>query len=490
MSIYSTKVKFNGAFQIALNEDFKSSTEPFLRFATQEKLSEECCICWDILVDRNGTSVEVTFLKCGHFLHTTCFNKHIDMISDTGIKNCPYCRFVLNKRSIDYLIDAISAENEEDTILALKAINTDDEVQSLEFLNHPNSIICASWLKSPNKILARTFLQIFGAIVHFWRKNGESPIENCIRHILNALSPFDFLRILEYEVRNNLELSLKIFYHVLECYYEQFDKLALFRGSGSDIPEEANKNRKNLRYITKRVSRLLDEYSTRNVLNQDYIDYLIGIKHLQKFDLECFLHNQLFTKIIHSLEKGIIPDKRDTDLFKSFFNDFDICSMSKDYAILSGHLYSDIDFFSKCFNLEIRPPRESHLFERWRYFVTTVLEVYKMFILRGQFEELKFPFDFSYIECFTPVPDTCFSFIDWWLRHTQKGYFDRFIDVESKRSIIDKIKSIIRKVDADKDIKKSILKDVQKEIGAIYDKRRLEMIQDGIFLDIYDDDNY
>jgi len=490
MSITTTVTFVNSAFQIAQIEDFKSSTKSFFMFATPEKLSEECFICSDILVDRNGAPVEVSFLKCGHFLHTTCFNKHIDMISDTGIKNCPYCRFVLNKRSIDYLIDAISAGNEEDTILALKAINTDDEVQSLEFLNHPNSIICASWLKSPNKILARTFLQIFGAIVHFWRKNGESPIENCIRHILNALSPFDFLRILEYEVRNNLELSLKIFYHVLECYYEQFDKLALFRGSGSDIPEEANKNRKNLRYITKRVSRLLYEYSTRNVLNQDYIDYLIGIKHLQKFDLECFLHNQLFTKIIHSLEKGIIPDKRDTDLFKSFFNDFDICSMSKDYAILSGHLYSDIDFFSKCFNLEIRPPRESHLFERWRYFVTTVLEVYKMFILRGQFEELKFPFDFSYIECFTPVPDTCFSFIDWWLRHTQKGYFDRFIDVESKRSIIDKIKSIIRKVDADKDIKKSILKDVQKEIGAIYDKRRLEMIQDGIFLDIYDDDNY
>jgi len=490
MSITTTVTFVNSAFQIAQIEDFKSSTKSFFMFATPEKLSEECFICSDILVDRNGAPVEVSFLKCGHFLHTTCFNKHIDMISDTGIKNCPYCRFVLNKRSIDYLIDAISAGNEEDTILALKAINTDDEVQSLEFLNHPNSIICASWLKSPNKILARTFLQIFGAIVHFWRKNGESPIENCIRHILNALSPFDFLRILEYEVRNNLELSLKIFYHVLECYYEQFDKLALFRGSGSDIPEEANKNRKNLRYITKRVSRLLYEYSTRNVLNQDYIDYLIGIKHLQKFDLECFLHNQLFTKIIHSLEKGIIPDKRDTDLFKSFFNDFDICSMSKDYAILSGHLYSDIDFFSKCFNLEIRPPRESHLFERWRYFVTTVLEVYKMFILRGQFEELKFPFDFSYIECFTPVPDTCFSFIDWWLRHTQKGYFDRFIDVESKRSIIDKIKSIIRKIDADKDIKKSILKDVQKEIGAIYDKRRLEMIQDGIFLDIYDDDNY
>ena len=485
MSIFSTNVTLvDSAFQIALNEDFKSSTEPFLRLATHEKLSEECIICMDNLVDRDGTSVEVSFLKCGHFLHTTCFNKHIDMFSHTGVKNCPYCRFVLNKRIIDYLIDAISAENDEDTILALKGINTDDEVQSLEFLNHPDSIICASWLKSPNKILARTFLQIFGAIVRFWRKNGESPIENCIRHILNALSPFDFLKILEYEVRNNLELSLKIFYDVLECFYESFDKLALFRGSGSDIPEEANKNRKNLRYITKRVSRLLDEYSTRNVLKQDYIDCLNLIKHLQKCDLECFLHNQLFTKIIHSLEKGIIPDKRDTDLFKSFFNDFDICSMSNDYAFLSGCLYSDIDFFNKCFNLEIRPPRESHLFERWRYFVSTVLEVFKMFILRGQFEELKFPFDLSYIECFTPVPDTCFSFIEWWLRHSHKGYFDKLIDTESKKTIIDKIKSILRKVDADKDIKNSILKDVQKEIGAIYDKRSLEMIQDDIYLDI------
>ena len=485
MSIFSTNVTLvDGAFQIAQIEDFKSSTEPFLRFATQEKLSEECIICMDSLVDRNGASVEVSFLKCGHFLHTTCFNKHIDMNSHNGVKNCPYCRFVLNKRSIDYLIDAISAENEEDTILALKGINTDDEVQSLEFLNHPDSIICASWLKSPNKILARTFLQVFGGIVNFWRKNGESPIENCIRHILNALSPFDFLKILEYEVRNNLELSLKIFYDVLECFYESFDKLALFRGSGSDIPEEANKNRKNLRYITKRVSRLLDEYSTRNILKQDYIDCLDLIKYLQKCDLECFLHNQLFTKIIHSLEKGIIPDKRDTDLFKSFFNDFDICSMSNDYAFLSGCLYSDIDFFNKCFNLEIRPPRESHLFERWRYFVSTVLEVFKMFILRGQFEELKFPFDLSYIECFTPIPDTCFSFIEWWLRHSHKGYLDKFIDTESKKTIIDKIKSILRKVDADKDIKNSILKDVQKEIGAIYDKRSLEMIQDDIYLDI------
>jgi len=402
----------------------------------------------------------------------------------------------IKKRIIDYLIDAISAENEEDTILALKAINTDEIVQSFEFLIRQNTLICASWLKSPNKILARTFLQIFGAIVRIWRKNREMYIEYCIKGILNSLSPFDFLKILEYEVRNNLELSLEIFYNVLECFYETFDKLArfkcdklaLFRGHiDSYIPEEANKNRKNLRYITKRVSRLLDEYSTRNVLKQDYIDCLFEIKHLQKCDLECFLRNQLFTKIIHSLEKDIIPDKRDTDLLMSFFNDIEIFSKSNDFSWRS---YRDIDFFSKCFNLEIRPPRESHLFERWRYFVTTVLEVYKMFILRGQFEELKFPFDFSYIECFTPVPDTCFSFIDWWLRHTQKGYFDRFIDVESKRSIIDKIKSIIRKVDADKDIKKSILKDVQKEIGAIYDKRRLEMIQDGIFLDIYDDDNY
>lgn len=489
MSIFSTNVTLvDGAFQIAQIEDFKSSTEPFLRFATQEKLSEDCIICMDTLVDRNGTSVEVSFLKCGHFLHTTCFNKHIDMISHTGVKNCPYCRFVLNKRSIDYLIDAISAENEEDTILALKGINTDDEVQSLEFLNHPNSIICASWLKSPNKILARTFLQVFGAIVNFWRKNSESPIENCIRHILNALSPFDFLKILEYEVRNNLELSLKIFYNVLECFYESFDKLALFRGSDSDIPEEANKNRKNLRYITIRVSRLLDEYSTRNILNQDYISCLVGIKHLQMSDLECFLHNQLFTKIIHSLEKCIIPDKRDTDLFKSFFNDFDIYSLSNDYYILSRYLYSDVDFFSKCFNLEIRPPRESSLFERWRYFVSTVLEVFKMFILRGQFEELKFPFDLSYIECFTPVPDTCFSFIEWWLKHTQKGYFDKFIDTESKSTIIDKIKSILRNVDDDKYIKKSILKDVQKEIGAIYDKRSKEMIQDDLYLELNDND--
>ena len=162
--------------------------------------------------------------------------------------------------------------------------------------------------------------------------------------------------------------------------------------------------------------------------------------------------------------------------------------MSNDYAFLSGCLYSDIDFFSKCFNLKIRPPRESHLFERWRYFVSTVLEVFKMFILRGKFEELKFQFDLSYIECFTPVPDTCFSFIDWWLSHTQKGYFDKFIDVESKSTIIDKIKSILRKVDDDDYIKKSILKDVQKEIGAIYDKRSLEIIHEDLYLGIYDDD--
>jgi len=106
-----------------------------------------------------------------------------------------------------------------------------------------------------------------------------------------------------------------------------------------------------------------------------------------------------------------------------------------------------------------------------------------MFILRGEFSL----FDLSYIDCFTPIPDTCFSFIDWWRSHTQKGYFDRFIDVESKSTIIDKIKSILRKVDARTRIKKSILKDVQKEIGAIYDKRELEMIQDYLISD-YDGD--
>ncbi len=458
MFIYSTNVTFvNSAFQIALNEDFKSSTKPFLRFATQDKLSQECFICSDNLVDRSGASVEVSFLKCGHFLHTTCFNKHIDMNSHNGVKNCPYCRFVLNKRSIDYLIEAISAENEEDTILSLKGINTDDDIQSHELPIHRYTLICASWLKSHNKILARTFLQIFGAIVRFWRKTGDYLNEILIHYILNDVSLFDFLRILEYEVRNNLELSLEIFYNILKCFYESFDKLARFKCDklaqfrehiNSYIPEEANKNRKNLRYITKRVSRLLDEYSTRNVLKQDYIDCLVEIKHFQKCDLECFLRNQLFTKIIHSLEKGIIPDKRDTDLFKSFFNDFDIYSVSNDILSKFRSYYSDINFFRKCFNLEIRPPRESHLFERWRYFVSTVLEVFKMFILRRQFtREFKDGFDLSYIECFTPIPDTCLSFIDWWLRYTRQGYFDRFIIFESKSAIIDKIKSILRNVD-------------------------------------------
>jgi len=433
----------NGKFKLSpLGSQVLS--KPYLRFATPEKLAEDCTICFDSLVSKEEDSTQLSFLRCGHFMHLSCFKKYIEyieMFSYTGDIRCHLCRSSLNKRAIEYIIEAIAAENEEDAIWALRSINANVEIQSLELITQDQCISCVSWVKSSNKELARAFLQILGIMIKkFYRKTRPDEYlsleNNPLYHILLLISPFDVLKIVEYEVKNNLDLSIKVLYQVLWCFYDQDDPFLLLKGSTEKDLVEANTNRKNLRYITKKVSRLLKEYFKDKTCSEEtshlcrewdeYISYRDAIERYQKCDLKYFLQTRLFIKISERLSDGIIPDRKDIDLFKSIFVDF---KKKPDY-ITYHLLFSKTDhygdtFFQQVFNTEIRPARDSPLFTDWSYFVKSFLQVFKNIIGGGRIDgapsSLSYSLEIDYFHCFTALPATCFSFINWWLKTLKKS---------------------------------------------------------------------
>jgi len=439
MAIYETNISIvNGVFQITPTEDsessiFQSSAEPFLRFATQEKLAEDCPICMDDLVSKDEPSTQVSFLKCGHFMHTQCIDNYIYMNFVLN-STCPCCRTVLFKKAIDYFLEAISAESESETIVALKKIRLQTDIGTL--LNRTDEHLqqCISWLKSPNKELARSFLCIFNMMLDYRGENGSAhfyePFSNEIQFILREVSAFDIFKILEYEVRNDLEISIKILYKVLDCFYSVDSNFILFGGDRFS-EEKLNYHRKNLVHITKKVSRLICGFFENKKLSQDtlqfyhdwvdYINHLEAIKHLRRCDIKWHLQFCLFRKINQSLVRNVIPDEVDVDMLRSAFANFAGNPNSATYRIF---LHNNEHFFDLAFSLDLRPPTDSPLFGRWSHFVKIVLGIYKGFIEARHLDYyfgFIYDFKFSHIECFTPLQETCIEFLDWWLEQLKKG---------------------------------------------------------------------
>jgi len=452
MAIYETNISIvNGVFQITPTEDFESSifqssTEPFLRFATQENLADNCPICRDDLVSKDEPSTQVSFLKCGHFMHTQCIDNYI---YSNFVRNstCPVCRTVLFKKAIDYFLEAISAESESGTIVALEQIRLQTDIGTL--LNRTDEHLqqCISWLKSPNKELARSFLYIFKMMLDYTGENGldrvYEPFSNEIQFILREVSAFDIFKILEYEVRNDLEISINVFYKVLDCFYSVDGNFILFGGDRFS-EEKLNYHRKNLVYLTKKVSGLICGCFQNKKLRQhdwvDYIDHLEAINHLRRCDIKWHLQFCLFRKINQSLVRNVIPDEGDVYMLRSAFSGN---PNSATYHIL---LFYNEHFFDLAFSLDLRPPTDSPLFGRWSHFVKIVLDIYKG-LIEGQYvdNDFKFVYDFkfSHIECFTPMQETCIEFLDWWLEQLKKGRLLSFIFRNTIVEVTEKIWDII-----------------------------------------------
>jgi len=399
MVILKATISFKNGEYIISPIDSSISTEQFLRFASKEKLSECCSICVDQLVSEELS--EVSFFRCGHFMHTTCIDNYLKFIQDPNLFVCPFCRTSLNKNCIDLLNDAFLSKDENDIIFSLKSVEEENffNLESIDFTEIEIEKM-VGWLKSDNIELLQAFLPLFLKILtnDFFNKYWI--------YFYEKISLTFFLDKIEclFEQKNFTVTCFSVFHQYVNIFYNPEYNFLLF--SGKRYSESFRFYKSLLKNIYKRTIILINKYKDKLVENRCYnvhLQCLHSIRKLIKSDLQYqnlvfFYREKLFPRAeeLHYLQGD---DKKSLDLFVKLMNEKDFRCLP-DYQI----------FFDKIF----RSINEDTAYD----FIPFFLNNYS-FLLSEGYSNL---FNFDYIEKLAILPHLCLCLLVCWLSLLEYGY--------------------------------------------------------------------